>query len=241
MKRNIGRCSIVIVIVAVLLSAQPCSAETHEDLVTIDQYIVGNFFWAHHTPAGFTSDTVEIELYISVWTFNDYGVIDLFCSNSTSFDYGNVFIAPSKPGFIKRITRSDAPNSSAFYTITATLKVNQVDWLNDDGEIYIGLIGNQYQFPIGWPAQYDLDYSRLTATGLPPDICECDLETDGDCDMSDYLLFGEDWGRTDCGTPAGSGLPPNDCECDLDHDGDCDMSDYFLFGDDWGRTDCPIQ
>ena len=73
----------------------------------------------------------------------------------------------------------------------------------------------------------------------PIEPCECDLDTDGDCDMSDYLLFGEDWGRTDCGTPAGSGLPPNDCECDLDHDGDCDMSDYFLFGTDWGRTDCP--
>jgi len=28
--------------------------------------------------------------------------------------------------------------------------------------------------------------------------CECDLNGDGVCDMSDWLLFGEDWGRTDC-------------------------------------------
>jgi len=28
--------------------------------------------------------------------------------------------------------------------------------------------------------------------------CECDLNDDGKCDMQDWLLFGEDWGRTDC-------------------------------------------
>ena len=69
--------------------------------------------------------------------------------------------------------------------------------------------------------------------------CECDLNDDGICDMQDWLLFGEDWGRTDCGTPPGSGNPPNDCECDLNYDGICDMQDWLLFGDDWSRTDCP--
>ena len=69
--------------------------------------------------------------------------------------------------------------------------------------------------------------------------CECDLNTDGRCDMQDWLLFGADWGRTDCGTPPGSGDPPNDCECDLNTDGKCDMQDWLLFGEDWGRTDCP--
>ena len=29
-------------------------------------------------------------------------------------------------------------------------------------------------------------------------ICRCDLNHDGRCDMQDWLLFGEDWGRTDC-------------------------------------------
>jgi hypothetical protein len=72
------------------------------------------------------------------------------------------------------------------------------------------------------------------------DICECDLNTDGRCDMLDWLLFGEDWGSTTCGTPPGSGNPPNDCECDLNADGRCDMLDWLLFGEDWGRTDCPI-
>ena len=70
--------------------------------------------------------------------------------------------------------------------------------------------------------------------------CSCDLNSDGHCDMQDWLLLGEDWGRTNCGTPPGSGNPPNDCECDLNHDGSCDMQDWLLFGEDWGRTDCPI-
>jgi len=71
------------------------------------------------------------------------------------------------------------------------------------------------------------------------DPCECNLNDDHKCDMQDWLKFGEDWGRTDCGTPPGSGDPPNDCECDLNQDGRCDMQDWLLFGEDWGRTDCP--
>ena len=65
------------------------------------------------------------------------------------------------------------------------------------------------------------------------DLCECDLNTDGICDMQDWLLFGEDWGRTDCNEVG------VDCECDLNVDGICDMQDWLLFGEDWGRTDCP--
>ena len=66
------------------------------------------------------------------------------------------------------------------------------------------------------------------------EICECDLNNDGKCDMSDWLLFGEDWGRTDCHDPG------VECECDLNNDGKCDMSDWLMFGEDWGRTDCPL-
>ena len=66
----------------------------------------------------------------------------------------------------------------------------------------------------------------------PP--CECDLDHNGNCDMEDWLKFGEDWGRTDCNEPE------VECECDLNDDGSCDMQDWLLFGQDWGRTDCPI-
>ncbi len=79
-----------------------------------------------------------------------------------------------------------------------------------------------------------------SATTLPPgDVCECDLVKDGKCNILDYQLFIQDWGRTDCGTPPGSGGPPNDCECDLNKDGKCNILDYQIFIQDWGRTDCP--
>ena len=71
------------------------------------------------------------------------------------------------------------------------------------------------------------------------DACECDLNKNGSCNILDYQLFIQDWGRTDCGTPPGSGNPPNDCECDINLDGGCNILDYQLFIQDWGRTDCP--
>ena len=74
------------------------------------------------------------------------------------------------------------------------------------------------------------------ATGKVPLVinpCECDLNQDERCDMADWLLFGEDWGRTDC-------TPSDPCECDLNDDGKCDMQDWLMFGQDWGRIDCPI-
>jgi hypothetical protein len=40
---------------------------------------------------------------------------------------------------------------------------------------------------------------KILERGLDP--CECDLNGDGKCDMLDWLLFGEDWGRTDCPIP----------------------------------------
>ena len=71
----------------------------------------------------------------------------------------------------------------------------------------------------------------LLGTPLP---CECDLNHDSRCDMLDWLLFGQDWGRTDCLMPGVT------CECDLNIDGRCDMLDWLSFGQDWGRTDCPV-
>jgi hypothetical protein len=80
-----------------------------------------------------------------------------------------------------------------------------------------------------------VDPLAVALTGLVTEVCECDLNHDGTCDMLDWLLFGEDWGRTNCNDP---GVDP--CECDLNGDGKCDMLDWLLFGEDWGRTDCPI-
>jgi len=77
-------------------------------------------------------------------------------------------------------------------------------------------------------------HGPVNLTVIPGTLpCECDLNTDGGCDMLDYFIFGQDWGRMDCNDPR------VDCECDLNTDGGCDMLDYFIFGQDWGRMDCP--
>jgi len=70
-------------------------------------------------------------------------------------------------------------------------------------------------------------------------VCECNLNGDSNCNILDYQLFIQDWGRANCGTPPGTGNPPNDCECDLNQDGKCNILDYQIFIQDWGRTDCP--
>jgi hypothetical protein len=71
----------------------------------------------------------------------------------------------------------------------------------------------------------------LTALVTLP--CEGDLNGDGRTDMSDWLLFGQRWGATNC-----TSVP---CACDLNADGRCDMRDWLLFGRSWSRTDCPVQ
>ena len=84
------------------------------------------------------------------------------------------------------------------------------------------------------PDENEIEYDGgFIQKGVAP--CECDLNHDGRCDMQDWLLFGEDWGRTDCHAP---GVDP--CECDVNNDGRCDMQDWLCFGVDWGRIDCPI-
>ncbi|MEW6520622.1 MAG: choice-of-anchor J domain-containing protein [Thermodesulfobacteriota bacterium] len=81
-------------------------------------------------------------------------------------------------------------------------------------------------------AGWYIDHIRIT--GLSH-FCECDLNQDTLCDMPDWLVFGSDWGRTDCNE---DGVPP--CECDLNHDGSCNMLDWLRFGENWGQDDCLI-
>ncbi len=66
------------------------------------------------------------------------------------------------------------------------------------------------------------------------EICECDLNHDGSCNIMDWPYFIEDWGRTDCIGPSVS------CECDLNGDGACNILDWPYFIEDWGRSNCPI-
>ena len=45
------------------------------------------------------------------------------------------------------------------------------------------------------------DNNVLGPVSIVVDYCKCDLNHDGMCDMLDWLIFGEDWGRTDCPIP----------------------------------------
>ena len=161
--------------------------------------------------------------WFSYFDGGDYGVVQI-----------SVYDAVAESWSIwKDISGHFTPFSSVWSPQTIDLttyageKVKIAFFHNDDGD------GSERS---GWY----VDHVSIECDGeaLFPHFCECDIDQDGDCDMSDYFLFGGDWGRTDCGTPAGSGQPPNDCECDLDHDGDCDMSDYLRFGGDWGDITC---
>ena len=60
--------------------------------------------------------------------------------------------------------------------------------------------------------------------------CKGDLDLDGKVDGSDFLLFRDDWGRTDCSSAG--------CVGDLDGDGKVDGSDFLIFRDNWGNV-CP--
>jgi hypothetical protein len=125
----------------------------------------GLLFWTHEIQKGFFVKTAEIKLQIRVSEFNDWGILDLFCSDSNNFDYGSVTEAPTKTGFIRRIKRVDTPKKDTFYEIRGALNQNQIEWLNNDGKIYLGLIGYEYRFPVGgYRAVFYLKLSELTVT-----------------------------------------------------------------------------
>ena len=82
------------------------------------------------------------------------------------------------------------------------------------------------------PSNLGIDALEVSLRGLVTEPCECDLNNDGSCNVFDWYVFIEDWGRTDCSS---------DCECDLNNDGSCNVFDWFIFIEDWGRTDCPVN
>ena len=69
------------------------------------------------------------------------------------------------------------------------------DLISEYGEVTFRVEARQFEDvdPDGWVL---VNRSSLLHTVSAP--CECDLNIDGRCDMQDWLLFGEDWGRTDC-------------------------------------------
>lgn len=86
------------------------------------------------------------------------------------------------------------------------------------------------------PRRIIVEYATgITQFGLVKfPACECDLNHDHSCNITDWPYFIEDWGRIDCNDPGVN------CECDLNGDGRCNILDWPYFIEDWGRTDCAI-
>ncbi|MRR36519.1 hypothetical protein EG829_17980 [bacterium] len=51
--------------------------------------------------------------------------------------------------------------------------------------------GLQYTFE-------NVNVDHTIAASFEPGYCECDLNNDGRCDMRDWVIFGRNWGRTNC-------------------------------------------
>jgi hypothetical protein len=86
-------------------------------------------------------------------------------------------------------------------TWAAAEQINEVDVVTGsqvEVEYVPPLPGNSHAHGVYWKSgdPNGAWFDRSDGTAVEP--CECDLDRDGDCDMSDYFLFGEDWGRTDC-------------------------------------------
>ena len=183
---------------------------------------VSDCWFRHNTYGAYAAAGANIQVKRCQFHYNDYGVY--LAAGGTATIGGTV-----KDFCCFEGNRIYALQNLNAFTITAENNY----WGDPAGPNHLSNPGGR-----GDRVSDNVDF--IPYTSICGDICECDLNHDGRCDMQDWLLFGEDWGRTDCGTPPGSGNPPNDCECDLNVDGKCDMQDWLLFGEDWGRTDCPI-
>jgi hypothetical protein len=137
----------------------------YQDTRTFNSEVVHyeSFSWLHSIPTDFTPVSAGISLTLKILNYSESGVLDLFCSNTTTFDYGNIWVAPSKPGFIADLYAAKVPINN-WKTVSFPLKTNQLDWLADDGNIYLALIGPQYSTP-GFSAQFQVQSASLTATG----------------------------------------------------------------------------
>ena len=72
----------------------------------------------------------------------------------------------------------------------ATAYPNEINWLPPLGD-------SAYAFGaiyISWDPDPGTPYFDRS----DGEACQCDLSHDGICDMEDYFLFGQDWGRTNC-------------------------------------------
>jgi hypothetical protein len=120
--------------------------------------------WWHTIPADFSPVSATIDLTLYVVNFSQRGTLDLFSSNTNTFDYGGIYSAPSKPGYVGDLW--GLADYRQWDQVSFPLTVDQLGWLDDDGQIHIALIGTGY-YLTDFPAQFYLESATLTATAVP--------------------------------------------------------------------------
>lgn len=167
-----------------------------------------------YTPGSNVGFGAVKELYMTTNTDADSAVVDIFTTAILLLDSNTITLEALKDG---AVVDSD---SMAVQDLTG-----------DHFTLSVGDVVFDTLRLVSSPDSQALLIDNVTINSI--DICECDLNQDSVCDMYDWVLFGEDWGRTDCEESTDT------CECDINQDGRCDMYDWVLFGEDWGRADCP--
>ena len=151
----------MVLLTVLVLSTPNANAGTYSDRVnfTPGTYLGWAAPWEHtisEIPSGEVVVSANIELEAKVWDWGSaYGGFPLLASDS------NVFVLNNEHG-VSALTTWTHPSSSSFYTITAALKPNQVDWLANDNNIHFEV------YP--WNGAYYLDHATLNVITTPEPI-----------------------------------------------------------------------
>jgi hypothetical protein len=112
--------------------------------------------------------------------------------------------------------------SPGWKTVTFFFRLPHLEWLNDNGSIYIALLGPEY-FQSGLRAKFQVDSSTIETIPL-----NADIDGDGDIDGNDLADLIDSYGCT------------GSCNTDFNGDGVVDESDLLAFNDEFAWSGCPL-
>ena len=182
----------------------------------------GSGMWQQSLPMPCQSVCARITVTLEVLNYNDVGALDLYFSNTNSFDYGDPTVIRKKMGWAGRVNVPPSFVNPGWKTVTFSFRLPHLEWLNDDGTIHIALLGHEY-FVYGVRAQF-----RVAASTITTIACHGDMDGDGNIDGSDLAELAADYGCT------------GECNADFDSNGVVDEHDILIFMDEYGWSRCPL-
>jgi hypothetical protein len=187
-----------------------------------DQIYLGTRIWQQSLPSDCHAACAKVTITLQVHNYNDAGTLDLYCSNTSTIEYGDPYSAVTAPklGWIGRIAVPQSFVSPGWKTVSFDLRMPHLEWLNDDGTIFFALEGPFY-FSVN--AQF-----QVASTTIESIEANTDLDGDGDTDGKDLSGLIDDMGCS--GT----------CSADFDGDGVVDENDVLDFSDEYGWAGCPL-